>query len=394
LLFFPDNDILINTFVRKMSIKENKVKQFGKFAAFFVLFALIGASGAFALDIRDSPPTVTGTEPLATNVNTAIGTAWTQVITELDRQVGGIDAKPEDLIKGFADASVFASQGATQRGYGEPKLFAFTIGPMVGVKIGTGLGEIASVIDTIADDLQKDGDLNLGLNIQAISGQFTLNTSRFLLKGLDLGVRFGVMKLDDSLLPGFSFNTLSFGVVGNYQILKEKTLVPVLVKWRGVSLGTGFIFQNTKLSYGMDLDPISENLGGSYGSVKFDPKLVFDMDTTTFTIPLEANTAIQLFSFLNIHLGVGADLAFGKNDMKLGLEGDVTLEGLPGGITQNQAGSLGVSGGGDMAPSFFNFKLMTGLGFKFGPAVLDIPVTLYLGDGTGANVGVTIGVIW
>jgi hypothetical protein len=391
LLYLPDNDILINTFIRKMPIKENKVKQFGKFAAFFVLFVFMGVSGAFALNVTGTAP-----ETGIPSLDTAIGGVFRDALDEIRDQIGGIDTKPEKLIKSFADASVFASQGATQRGYGEPKLFAFTLGPMVGVKVGTDLGEIAGLIDTFADDLQKEGDLGLGLNVQAISGQFTLNTSRFLLDGLDLGVRFGVMKLDD--ISGFGFETLSFGVVGSYQILKEKTLVPVLLKWRGVSLGTGIIYQHTKLKYSMELDPISgagfDFIDGSYsGTIAIYPKLGFDMTTDTVTIPLEATTAVQLLSFLNIHLGVGADLAFGKNDLGLGLSGDVSLEstGLPFVAT---TGSLGVSGGGDMAPSFFNFKLMTGLGFKFGPVVLDIPVTLYLGDGTGANVGVTIGVIW
>ena len=51
-------------------------------------------------------------------------------MNEVNNALGKIDAKPEDLIKAFATASVYASHGATQRGYGEPKLFAFTIGPI------------------------------------------------------------------------------------------------------------------------------------------------------------------------------------------------------------------------------------------------------------------------
>jgi hypothetical protein len=156
----------------------------------------------------------------------------------------------------------------------------------------------------------------------------------------------------------------------------------------------------------MEIDTIEQPLdGGTFntgilaypsvslgGTIKVDPKLIFDMNTTTWTIPLEATTAVQLL-FLNIHLGVGADLAFGGNNMNLKLDADVSLEDLPFGLKQkSETGTLSVSGGGNMAPSFFNFKVMTGVGFKLGPVILDIPLTLYPFGGTGANVGITLGV--
>jgi hypothetical protein len=124
------------------------------------------------------------------------------------------------------------------------------------------------------------------------------------------------------------------------------------------------------------------------------------MTINTVTIPLEATTAVQLFSFLNITLGVGADLAFGKNDMSLGVSGDVHLDnsGLPSGagtITQTPGtGNLSVDAGGTMPPSFFHPKIMTGIGFKIGPVILDIPVTYYFLGGTGLNLGVTLGFTW
>jgi hypothetical protein len=44
-----------------------------------------------------------------------------------------------------------------------------------------------------------------------------------------------------------------------------------------------------------------------------------------------------------------------------------------------------------MATTFFNPKLMTGIGFKIGPVILDVPVSLYFREEIGANVGVTLG---
>ncbi|GHU80374.1 hypothetical protein FACS189468_0030 [Spirochaetia bacterium] len=334
-----------------------------------LVFVLVGVSGAFALDVTVDIPT----NPTAASL----------LQGALNTEFNDIDANPSDLIKAFATSSVYASQGAAQRGYGEPKLFAVTLGSMVGLKVGAKPSGIGDYFANIADTIKNDGDVTLGVNVQAISGQFMLNTSRWLLNGLDLGVRFGAFGLHS--IENFGFTTLSFGVVGNYQLIKEKNLVPILVKWRGVSLGSGVIYQNTKMNYAMDLDTVNAT-DGSLIDVSIDPKLEFDMKINTVTIPLEATTAVQLFSFLNVTLGLGADLAFGNNKLNLGVSGDITDTTL-GPI----GGTVSVNGGGKEAPQFFNFKLMTGVGFKIGPVILDVPIVWYPGKDTGVGVGVTLG---
>jgi hypothetical protein len=45
-----------------------------------------------------------------------------------------------------------------------------------------------------------------------------------------------------------------------------------------------------------------------------------------------------------------------------------------------------------MAPQVFNYKMMTGIGFKMGPVILDIPVVLYPGKEFGVSTGITLGV--
>jgi hypothetical protein len=122
------------------------------------------------------------------------------------------------------------------------------------------------------------------------------------------------------------------------------------------------------------------------------------MTTDTCTIPLEVSTAIRLL-FVNVHAGIGADVAFGSNDMAIGVESplDVKVEGTMAGVNVSDyigttAGSLSVSAGGTVEPAFLQPKIMAGLGFVLGPVILDIPVTYYFGETTGLNVGVTLGV--
>jgi hypothetical protein len=101
-------------------------------------------------------------------------------------------------------------------------------------------------------------------------------------------------------------------------------------------------------------------------------------------------TSIKLV-FVNIPFGLGMDLAFGKSKVGFGIDSDIGLDGLPSGITQTSKGSLSVNGGTSANPRIANLKLMTGLGFLFGPAYLDIPFTYYFRD-KGISLGATIGI--
>ncbi|GHV42783.1 hypothetical protein AGMMS49546_22590 [Spirochaetia bacterium] len=358
----------------------------GAAMALAAVFFVFGASGAFALDVGGTAPK-TGDSTL----NGIIDTAWTEAMGQIRKEVGGINGSPENFIRSWGDASIFSSHGATQRGYGVGKHFTFTIGPMVGFRLGSGIDGVEDYIRNVDKKLNKEGDITLGANVQAITGQVNVNMSRWLLDGLDLGLKFGMFKLN---IENIEFNNWSIGLLGNYQIIKEKNLAPHLFKWRGLKLGTGVIYQDTRMGFSMKLNPITQPLsvyGVSVGNMKIDPKVAFNMTTQTVTIPLEATTAVHLLSFLNLTLGLGADIGFGKNDMKLGVEGDVRLDTT---YVETTPGSLTVSAGGAFYPTAFNPKIMTGIGLNIGPVIFDVPVTLYFPgfkDGIGVNAGVTFG---
>jgi hypothetical protein len=328
-----------------------------------VLMCFTGVQ-AFALDIWSDNPALT--DPL---------------VQEMD-DLKDIDAKPEQFIKGFADASVFSSMGATQRAYGEYKLWAFTVGPMVGFSLpGSDPFNITDELENISDTLEKDHDVKFGVNIQAITGQLGINTSKFLLDRLYLGLRFGLFNISD--IEGFDMNTLQIGAVGNYQLVRGINIASGLFYWRGVNVGTGFIFQKTGLTYHLETGKYEATNG--YTTYTTTPEVKFDMDIKTFVIPLEVNTSVQLLWILNLNLGAGVDIAFGTNDTTIGAESPVYYGG---GLVD----TIHIRGGGSMGPTIFNPKIMTNIGLKFGPVILDVPVTYYFGN--GFNVGVTLGAVW
>jgi hypothetical protein len=361
-----------------------------------VCILALAAGPLFAQKLRiDGTPPKTGD----INLDAAIAGEWTKFIQDVDDEINDIDSKPEKLIRGFADASIYAGQGASQRGYAGYKLFAFTIGPMVGVKLPGSPFEIMDELDGLTDTLNEEHDLKIGLDVQAISGQISINTSAFLLEDLYLGLRFGYFKLNNAI-DDLGFKTFSIGVVGNYQLFKEKSFAAGLVKWRGLNLGTGFLYQSTDLNYAASIDSYSESFieGGVNYNLAVDPRLVLDLSTKTFTIPLEVSTSLRLLWVLNLTLGAGVDIGFGSSNLTLGADGDIRVSevssyGYSTPVTTTDPGNLSLEGGGKMRPTVFNPKLMGGFGFSFGPVILDIPVTWYPVE-NGFSVGVTLGAVW
>jgi hypothetical protein len=378
-------------------MKRNKIK------AFCAFLVLAGTMSAFALDVKSEAPSYTG-GIVADALNLSIKNAFDDALEQLDSMLGGIDSKPENFIRAWGDSAIFASHGATQRAYGGYKLLSITAGSMLGLQLpidpltlidGSGsLDELGG----IADKLNNEGDIELGFSLQLINVQFGLNTSKFLLNNLYLGGRFGIIKLDN-LIEGFSLNSFTLGLTANYQLIEPKSASKLLV-WRGLNVGAGFVYHNTTLGYTYVLNSIEEELDLMSDSVmnvlgnpvlRIDPKLSFNMKIDTFTIPLEVTTAVQL-AILNLALGVGVDLGFGSSSMKIGLDGDITIDGLNENyVTREKDGYVSVSAGGEMVPRFFNFKIMTGIGFVMGPVIVDIPITFYVGN--GYNIGFTFGVV-
>ena len=319
-------------------------------------------------------------------------TAFDTLMGKIDKEIETINARPEKLIRGFADASVFASQGATQRAYGGYKIFAFTLGAMAGLRMPEDPFSIAKDPQIIADKMKQEGDINAGVSAQVLNAQLGINAS-FLLKDLHLALRFGYFDLkavEDTGIEDVSFKTMNVGALASYPILGGKDMF--FLKWRGVTATSGFIFQNTKVGYNYKIEEQKVLISGGPAVLIADPRLVFDMNVNTYVVPLEINTSILLLRFINLNVGFGADLAFGENKTVVKLDSTFDVEGAPVSITEK--GYLSIEGGGSMAPSFFNPKIMFDLGFKLGPVILDVPVTYYFTNGNGLSVGITFGVVW
>jgi hypothetical protein len=363
---------------------------------FCILLILSVAVSAFSQTITiggKAPTTGTG-DSFADN---ALQDAFDGLRSQLEDMVGGLDLTPKNLIRAFGNASVYSSQGATQRGYGGYNTFAVTFGSTIGFQLPVSPFKVMDLLS--GDPLKRafdDGDLIFGLNPQVINAQIGFNTS-FLLKDLYLGLRIGFTpdlgNMMGDIVGGmggmnFSFSNFLLGITANYQLVESKS-IGGLITWRGVNLGSGLLFQTTKLNMTYPFTPITQEVEGYTNTyLKIDPKIFFNMDITTFTIPLEVMTAVNLV-FLNIPFGIGVDFAFGKSSMDIGMHSDISITSNL--FSNATPGYLTIDAGGAMAPTFANLKLMTGIGISIGPAiVIDIPVTWYFLD-NGLNIGITAG---
>jgi len=323
----------------------------------------------------------------------------------------------EGLLKGFGEASVYASHGATMWAYGDYKSWSISFGSTIGLRLPDGATQkLFSSIrsgeefnwETLKDYVGDNP--TVGFIPQALNLNIGFRPSNFIKiipKNLFLGVRLGYfgtpaggleipfsMKEGENQNINIDYNAFVLGVTANYQLIPTVSLAGGLFRWRGLNIGSGFIYSSTKLDFTMPLGKIRSEEIGSTGSNLYlvvDPKANLKLEVTSFTVPVEISTGISVLIF-NIPIGFGFDMGFGKTSISSGMRGDMYFDGtLPGGINQTGSGYLSINLNGSSPIDLFNFKLMTGLGITIlDVVVIDVPITYYFND--GFNVGFTIGI--
>ena len=357
-----------------------------------LLLTLTGMTPLIALDVTFTPPKIGGAIPAIVDpINQLIAGIFAQYENEIANDLRDIEIDSTKLVNAFANSSVFASTGATQRGYGGYGKFAVTIGAMGGIMNPGNIFSFTREVNNILDNVEELNDINIGFNPQVLNAQIGFNTS-FLLNNLYLGLKLGFFSLDSGTI---TFTTPSIGVMANYQLIPQIRIPTGIILWRGINLGTGLIYQYTDMEVGIPLPSKTQPLtilGYNAATMRIDSKLILEFVENTFTVPLEAVTSLRLLNFLNLSLGLGADLGFGITDFKLTGDATASFEGLPDFLNLAQNAGLSASTGATNSPDLFNPKLMAGLGFSIGPVIIDIPVTYYFLN-NGYNFGITLGFI-
>lgn len=355
--------------------------------------------------------TITGTAPqLQVNISGTlypidVSTEFNQAILDANAELAKYDDQ-DKLAAGFANANIYSTNAATQQGYPNYSLFAVTTGVMVGAQAPTTNVDYYTN-GKIEDDIENKGDLYAG-----VAGSAAVNVginAGMIIPGLYINVKFG--KFDSTWIyddDDFSFDTMIIGGGITYSLFDEAGTG--LLRWRGLTIGTGLVYQTTDVSYQVDLDSetdsftVDPDAGGPLNSVSgivvVDPSFNITLDMYTLSVPFEINTALQFLWLFNINLGVGIDLVSGNADLELQSVSDATVKNIAYGGTPLPDDEYIVTPGKvtidgktlDKKPSWARARIMTGIGLNFGALKIDVPIIYYLKS--GAAVGVTAGIIW
>src|SRR5690606_30985767 len=245
----------------------------------------------------------------------------------------------KNLAEAFGNANAYSMNSATLQGFQNYSLFAVATGLMVGVQAPS---TSFSYYSKIGDEIRENGDLYAGLGMGITFMNVGIN-AKFLMPGLYLNAKYGGMKQS---FGDFDMDFQVMGVGANYRILDSKSLAG-LVTWRGISVGTGFYMQSSKVNMRIEGDSIFTDvpfreavIGNSTGADAVSKGVMMDqlgytasnpdaelalgpgfnmgLDISTATIPFDAVTGVSvLWGALNLTAGVGIDLNFGSSEVVL-----------------------------------------------------------------------------
>lgn len=354
------------------------------FLAILVCFFIVESSFAGIKIEGDAP--VINNAALQDEVQTAFDAALNQSLDRIDKY-----GDQPDLAKGFGDAAAMATNVASLNGYQNYDLFAVALGWMLTVQAPDATFDG----DKYEDDLEEDGDIYAGVGLAPVVLNIGINAG-ILVEGLYLNVKLGRLEWDDggSGNSKNEFKSTVFGIGANYGLIGDKSVMAGLARWRGISLGTGIYYHKNVLESEVELDDVEQSVSGAPGArIVLDPSVGIKSDATTFVIPLEAVTSVQLLWLANANIGAGLDIVMGSTDLTYNAKGDVTFEDDNNLIQETQAGNIKISGGTkDESPTAFRPKLIAGVGLNIGPVKLDVPMVYY--PDAGFALGVTAAFVW
>jgi hypothetical protein len=302
----------------------------------------------------------------------------------------------ESFAHGLSNANAYSSHSADLNGYQGYDLFAISVGGIVGVQ-APGFPPEGDEMDKI----EKDHDIYAGVGLGA-SLNLGLNLGLFGVKvfGNDLygNLKFGSYSRNQDFGDfAFEFESTTFGVEFNTQLLNhwDFDLILSILKWRGISVGTGFLYKYNKIAFTMEgfngLEPVK--IDENY-KVALTSDFTIGTETTTYTVPFHILTSVRLLSLINISAGAGFDLNYGSTDIIIRadnakiqvLKNDAPIADATDGVAKIDASTNGVG------PSFFSPKLMAGVGLGIGPVAINVSLQYYLSSGASAGLSATV--VW
>jgi hypothetical protein len=322
------------------------------------------------------------------------------------------------LARGFGDAAVFTGHAASQRSYPDYRRFYVNLGSSLAVQLPARNPE---GFEALREKIRTSGDVYVGAAWQpwAISVGTKLSV---ISDKLYVGGSFGY--LDNTITvegTEIALSAQSVGLFGHYRVV-DGFWRNGPIRWRGVGVGSGLLWHGTGLSLdftglgsfteamesGAELLPSEFNdaleaTDSGYdptaplGSLTVSPTLQLGTETREFTIPLELSTGVRLLYLLDISVGAGVDLNFGRSTAAF----EATGTAEAGGYVQDSTymsispGTVALSSSTTSSPSFAKPRINTAVSLNMGPVKLTVPLAYHFGSGAaGLSGGINLGLLW
>lgn len=286
-------------------------------------------------------------------------------------------------------------------GFQNYNIFSIMIGSDIGIAVPT---LNPNDISSLESQIQDNGDVYAGLGTGGVAGQIGINTSSFLVKNLYLSLKFGIFKYDQGATASGSTANVSYqqfllGLGVNYRWIHPWDFGLGLLNWRGVSLGTGLTYNannvTVQLGYPDYTVPSSQatttiTYQGKSDTVTVAPTIsniqgTLKIDSTALTIPIEADTSVQLLYLLNLGLALGADINLPASSLQVsgGASSNVkpsdTLA-LLNGVTATPGNVSIVATDSKNNPGFWDIvtpRISTDVGLNLLTFRIDVPMSFY-----------------
>ena len=345
---------------------------------FMILFA---AGSLFALNVDIDLPGLPG----GSSYTGGLDAPMAQFKAEAENILGMFD-KMDNIVKGMANTGSYASDGATTRNFLGYEWFTLGVGTMGALQLPSYNPDVEEFMNNI-----KDGEnFYFGANAQALTVSGGVNLETLLdIEGLYVSGKVGTLSLN---LYDFDVDTFSWGLFAQYQLVKPVS--NLYIAWRGLQVGTGFVYYSSDISFSMNKVVIAGGVDTSAGtnrSLSLDNDMTVKASIRGIKIPLDLMTGVRL-GILDISFGLGIDInAWGTSEVSYKISGPISIDVLGSSLGHVEITGGTTGGGADV----FRFKAMGGVGLTLGPVKIDFPVTYYFDSkGPGANLGVTGGFVW
>ena len=368
-----------------------------KLSAMFLILMFFASANLFAaVKVTIVAPHVKSGYSGENTINSALDSAAASFETKLETSDLKKLGSQDKLSGAFANTTAYSAQSSSFTGYQGYDLFALMYGMSVAIQAPS---LSASAAGDVGDDIKKDQDTNFGIGI---SNAFNLGLNVSLLKDMaglsDILPNRMYMNIKyfniSQKVSDFSFDATTFGLGLNYQLVDNGGGRWNLIKWTGVSVGTGFLYNSNKIDMNYKLEDYESDLVSGNIKMVITPDTNFGIETSSYTIPFDVSTSARLLWMFNLTLGAGLDFNFGQSEIVAKSEGGVkVLDGSTDITSPTSTGSYLIDGGTTAEPTLANLRLTAGLGICFGPVPLDFSLTYYPIT-TGAALNISTGIVW